>query len=179
MRRPELVIGLLFALSTPAWAQNYPKVEASAGYMYLRFNPSVGSSANCSGGYGSIGANFNDWLGIVANVDACTTKRPAPNTNGTATSFLFGPKFAYRHCCRITPFAQLLLGGVHGTAGFPGLATNTNAFALAVGGGVDVKPWRNCFFAIRVVEADYLLTRFNSSSQNNFQLKTGIVLRWW
>jgi hypothetical protein len=176
MRRSELLAGLFLAFSLPASAQNFPKVEASAGYMYLRFNPSVGASANCNGGYGSVGVNFNTWFGVVGNIDACKTNRPAPATNGTATTYLFGPKFAYRKCCRVTPFGQVLFGGIHGTSGFP---ASTNAFSLAAGGGLDVKPWKSCFFAIRVAEVDYLLTRFNGSTQNNFQFKAGIVLRWW
>jgi hypothetical protein len=32
MRRSELLVGLLLAVSLPASAQNFPKVEASAGY---------------------------------------------------------------------------------------------------------------------------------------------------
>lgn len=179
MRRSRLLIGLLIVVAPPASAQNFPKVEGSAGYTYLRFNPSTGSSANCNGGYGSIAANFNGWFGVVGDVDACKTSRPAPGTNGTATTFLFGPKFAYRKCCRVTPFGQLLVGGIHGTAGFPGLTASTNAFSLAAGGGIDVRPWRSCFFAIRVAEVNYLLTRFNGSNQNNFQFKVGIVFRRW
>jgi hypothetical protein len=120
--------------------------------------------------------NFTHWFGLAGDVDACGAS--SGGTNGTATTFLFGPRFAYRKCCRITPFGHVLLGGIHGTAGFPGLTTGTSAFALAAGGGIDVKPWHNCFFAIRVAELDYLLTRFNGT-QNNFQFKTGIVLRWW
>jgi outer membrane immunogenic protein len=179
MRLFKLLIGLLLTISLPACAQNFPKVEASTGYMYLRFNPTTGAAANCNGGYGSAGVNFNRWFGVVGNVDVCKTNGPAPGTNGTASTFLFGPKFAYRKCCRFTPFGQLLLGGVHGTSGFPGLTASTNAFSLAAGGGVDFKPTRNCFFAIRVAEVDYLLTRFNGSNQNNFQFKAGIVFRWW
>lgn len=179
MRIRELSIGLFLAMSISALAQNYPRFEASLGYKYLRFNPSTGSSANCSGGYGSVGANFRSWFGVVTDVGACTTNRPAPSTNGTATSFMFGPKFAYRKCCRITPFGQLLVGGIHGTAGFPGLTTSANAFSLAAGGGFDVKPWRSCFLAFRVADVDYQLTRFNGSNQSNFQFETGIVFRWW
>jgi Outer membrane protein beta-barrel domain len=179
MRRPKLLIGLLLIVALPTSAQNFPKVEASAGYMYLRFNPTAGASANCNGGYGSVAVNLNTWFGVAGNVDACKTNRPAPATNGTATTFLFGPKFAYRKCCRLTPFGQLLVGGIHGTSGFPGLAAPTNAFSLAAGGGLDVKPWKRCFFAIRVAEVDYLLTRFNASNQNNFQFKAGIVFRRW
>lgn len=179
MRRSVLLTGFLLAIPLPVSAQNFPKVEASAGYMYLRFNPSAGPSVNCSGGYGSIALNFKAWIGVVGNVDACKTNRPAPATNGTATTYLFGPKFAYRRCCRVTPFGQVLIGGIHGASGFPGLAASTNAFSLAAGGGLDVKPWKRCFFAIRIAEVDYLLTRFNGSTQNNFQFKAGIVLRWW
>lgn len=179
MRTAKLLVGLLFAFSASAWAQTYPKIEVSAGYVYLRFNPSIGPSANCSGGYGSVGVNFNDWFGVVGDVDGCKTTGPAPNTNGSATTFLFGPKFAYRKCCLLTPFGQVLVGGAHGSAGFPGLTNSATSFAFAAGGGVDYKPWHSCLFAIRVVEVDYLLTRFNGANQNNFQFKTGIVLRWW
>jgi hypothetical protein len=178
MPRCNVLAGLLLAVSLPVSAQNFPKVEASAGYMFLHFKDSAGASANCNGGYGSVALNFNSWLGAVGDVDACKASAAAPGTSGVATTFLVGPKFAYRKCCRITPFAQLLAGGVHGSVGFPGLASSTNAFALAAGGGIDVKPWRRCLFAIRVVEVDYLLTRFNGSSQNNLQVKTGIVFRW-
>jgi hypothetical protein len=176
MRRPELFIGLLLTASIPVWAQSYPKVEASAGYMFLHFNPSVGNSANCNGGYGSVAGNFNSWFGIVGDVDSC---RVGGTASSSATTFLFGPKFAYRKCCRVTPFAQLLPGGIHGGSGFAGLPASATAFSLAAGGGVDVRPFRSCLFAIRVAEVDYLLTRFNGSNQNNFQFKTGIVLQWW
>jgi outer membrane immunogenic protein len=178
MRRFELLVGLLLVAFLPASAQNFPKVEASAGYMYLRFNPSAGSAVNCNGGYGSIAWNFSDWFGVVGNVDACKASGTAPGANSTATTFLVGPKFAYRKCCRITPFGQVLIGGIHSTAGFPTLTAPTNAFSLAAGGGIDVKPWRSCFVAIRVAEVNYLLTHFNGSNQNNFQFKVGIVFRW-
>jgi hypothetical protein len=109
MRRYKLALGLLLALSLPATTQDFPKVEASTGYMYMRFNPSAGPTANCNGGYGSITANFNDWFGLAGNVDACATNRTSPASNGTAVTFLFGPKFAYRKCCRVTPFGQVLI----------------------------------------------------------------------
>lgn len=179
MRTSKLVILVLCALSTSAWAQTYPKIEASAGYAYLRFHPSTGSAANCSGGYGSIEANLNSWFGVIGDVDVCRTNRATPASNGTSSTFLLGSKFDYRRCCRVTPYGQLLVGGMHGTAGFPGLATSATAFSLAAGGGLEVKPWRSCLFAIKVAEANYLLTRFNGTNQNNFQFKTGIVFQWW
>jgi outer membrane immunogenic protein len=178
MRRFQVFIGFLLSAAILVSAQTFPKVEASAGYSYMRFNASTAASANCNGGYGSIGGNFNNWFGIVGNVDACQTNGTA-GASSTATNFLFGPKFACRKCCRITPFAQLLVGGIHANAGFPGVTASTNAFAFAAGGGVDVRPWRSCRLALRVAEVNYVLTHFKGSIQNNFQFKTGIVLQWW
>jgi opacity protein-like surface antigen len=61
-----------------------------------------------------------------------------------------------------------------------------NAFAMTVGGGFDIK--LNKKFAIRLVQAEYLYTRFgnscefaycsNNNSQNSFRLKSGIVVGW-
>jgi hypothetical protein len=64
-----------------------------------------------------------------------------------------------------------------------------NAFALKVGGGMDIK--FNKMFAWRLIQADYLYTRFgtngsncpiaycaNNTSQNNFSLNSGLVIGW-
>jgi opacity protein-like surface antigen len=61
-----------------------------------------------------------------------------------------------------------------------------NAFAMTVGGGADIK--LNKKFAIRLVQAEYLYTRFgndcafavcsNNNSQNTFRLKSGVVMSW-
>ena len=60
-----------------------------------------------------------------------------------------------------------------------------NAFAMTVGGGFDVP--LNKKIALRLVQAEYLYTRFGNScafvycsnnNQNSFRLKSGIVLAW-
>jgi hypothetical protein len=57
-----------------------------------------------------------------------------------------------------------------------------NAFALTAGGGLDIKLSHH--FAIRVVQAEYLMTRFDnvatgkSAEQNNIRLSGGLVFRW-
>jgi opacity protein-like surface antigen len=61
-----------------------------------------------------------------------------------------------------------------------------NAFAMTVGGGMDVP--LNKKLALRLVQAEYLYTRFgnscafiycsNNNNQNSFRLKSGIVLSW-
>ena len=54
----------------------------------------------------------------------------------------------------------------------------TNAFATALGGGFDLKLGKH--LAWRVVQAEYLLTKFNDGNDNrqdNFRLATGLVFR--
>jgi hypothetical protein len=48
--------------------------------------------------------------------------------------------------------------------------------AAVPGGGVDVKSAP--FLAYRLIQVDYLLTRFGDSSQHNARISTGIVLRF-
>jgi opacity protein-like surface antigen/outer membrane protein OmpA-like peptidoglycan-associated protein len=65
-------------------------------------------------------------------------------------------------------------------------SASKNAFALTAGGGFDIKI--NKKFAIRLVQAEYLYTRFgndcqfaicsNNNGQNSFRLKSGIVIGW-
>jgi hypothetical protein len=160
----------LACLAVPA--QNFPRLEASAGYSYTRFHPAAGVATNCNGGYGSFTGNFTNWLGVTGNVDVCKV-----SSGSTAATYMFGPSFAYRKCCRVTPFANALLGGVHVTPGFPSVAGAADAFAFKAGGGIDISI--SCLVAIRVIEADYLLTRLNRTNQNNFRLSAGIVLRRW
>jgi opacity protein-like surface antigen len=61
-----------------------------------------------------------------------------------------------------------------------------NAFAMTVGGGLDIPLSKK--FALRLVQAEYLYTRFgnacafaycsNNNNQNSFRLKSGIVMAW-
>jgi opacity protein-like surface antigen len=65
-------------------------------------------------------------------------------------------------------------------------SASKNAFALTAGGGFDIPI--NKKFALRLVQAEYLYTRFGNScpfvycsynnNQNSFRLKSGIVMSW-
>ncbi len=53
-----------------------------------------------------------------------------------------------------------------------------NAFAMASGGGLDIKVSR--FIAIRPAQVEYFMTRFPdglNNQQNNFRFGAGVVLR--
>lgn len=179
-----------------------PRVELFGGYSFWRAAPiSAGNRiAWTHGGSASAAYNLNDWLGLVADFAGFRVTRFGPSgtptggivpASGNVFSYLAGPRFSYRKFDRITPFAQVLFGGAHASqvtlSGCAAVCTplsSENAFAMTAGGGLDLKVSRH--LAIRVVQAEYLLTRFADDSantgerivQNNVRLSTGIVFRF-
>ncbi len=145
-----------------------PLVEVSGAYTYIRH-----AGVNCHGGGGSIAYNLTSWLGAVADVGGCKDTGLPPGISGHFVTYLFGPRINFRSSDRINPYAQLLVGGVHSSG--TGRAS-ADAFAMTVGGGVDVRV--NHLISFRVAQAEYLLTQFGGGRQSNFRLQSGIVLRF-
>lgn len=188
MKRLALLCGAMLLFAGLASAQDSPKVEAFGGYSYLRVNPGFGApGVNFNGGSGSLAYNFTPMLGVVADFGGYHWSQDGGDA--TVVSYLFGPKVALRHG-PITPYAQALFGGAHGSGNFFDVCDDVrvrpqggciesgseNAFSMALGGGVD---WNATpHIGIRLVQAEYLMTRFFSNTQNNVRISTGVVLRW-
>jgi len=96
-------------------------------------------------------------------------------------TYLFGPRLNLRRFDHFVPFGEVLFGAAHGSSQVTG-DKSQGAFAMAIGGGVDVVLTK--YLAWRFVQADYLMTNFSGSllspggRQNNFRVGTGVVLRW-
>ena len=183
--------------------ESYPKAELFLGYSYLRSVPAPQWGNRLmwmNGGSASIAFNVNRYLGIVGDVGAYTNSEvrfqggygstvDVDNPNVGAISYLFGPRLSFRNNERITPFLQVLFGGIH--ANEVTLADCTfsctllpvqNTFAWTGGGGLDVRVHHN--FAIRIIQAEYLMTRFQDYSsgktteQDDVRLSAGLVFRF-
>jgi outer membrane protein OmpA-like peptidoglycan-associated protein len=179
-----------------------PKVELFLGYSYLRAVPAPADGNRLmwmNGGSTSIAFNVTRHLGLVADFGAYTNSQMrftgaytstvnVNNANVAAFSYLVGPRFSFGRNDRITPFVQALFGGVHanqvsldGCTFSCTLLPSQNAFAMTAGGGLDLKVHRH--FAIRIIQAEYLMTRFTSyttgtaAMQNDMRLSAGIVFR--
>ncbi len=191
MKRLALLCGAMLLFAGLASAQDEaPKFEAFGGYSYLRVNPGVLGvpGQNFNGGSGSLDYNLTPMFGVVGDFGGYHWSQSG--ADATAVSYLFGPKVALRHG-PITPFAQVLFGGAHGSGAFGGSCISAkihrevsycsasgseNAFAMALGGGVD---WNATdHIGIRLIQAEYLMTRFFSETQNNARISTGVVFRW-
>jgi opacity protein-like surface antigen len=178
-----LAVLALFAGSARA-QEDRSKVDIFAGYSYLRFNPSTSGvdSFSMNGGSASLSYNATNWLSGVADFGAYHNGNILnTGADGTLSTYLFGPRVSYRHFSRVTPYGQVLFGVAHAGASVSGASGSDNAFAMAVGGGLDIGVSRH--FAIRPVQVDYLLTRFNegtgnAQSQNNVRVSTGFVFRF-
>jgi outer membrane protein OmpA-like peptidoglycan-associated protein len=203
----------VFVFGLAAFAQEVPKAELFLGYEYVRFNPAHEASGNknfnMNGGGGAIMFNLNRVVGLKAeftgagagDMRVCNSLGTGClTTSGNFFTYLFGPQFTLRKSSRVQPFAHVLFGGAYSNvygnitqAGTISLGPTTadfgkHAFALAVGGGLDVKVSRNV--AIRLGQFDYFMTRFSGrwidttgsgaagpreiSNQSNFRYLAGI-----
>ena len=172
-----------------AWGRLTPRFELAGMYQYINFNPGDSfSNFNVHGGTGSFTYNASKWLGLVAEAGTYVFKRDLGNSSissgaqsGGMSTYLFGPRLNLRKFDHFVPFGEFLVGGAHGDSTVTG-ASGQSAFAMAVGGGIDVVLWKN--LAWRFAQLDYLLTNFSGPAlgangrQNNFRAGTGLVLRW-
>jgi len=177
MKRFACALRLILAVRLYAAAQEAPKAEVFGGYSYLRANPGLGAPGfNLNGGSGSISYNLTSAIGIVADFGVYHAGNIYDSgVSGNIFSYTFGPKFVYRSG-KVEPFAQALFGGARAS----GEGTSSNAFAMALGGGVDVKIAEHV--AIRLIQAEYVMTRFNivgvATDQNNVRISAGVVFRF-
>ena len=159
--------------TTSAW-------EFSGGYSYMEANLN-GARFHMNGGAASATENLNSWFGGRIEFHGYQGNEPQ-TVSGTTTVYsvsaqtiTYGPVFSYRRSSRITPFAHVQIGAVHGSTNYLGISRSAYKFAMAPGGGVDFA--LNQRTAIRV-EGEYLLTRFLGLTQENADVSVGLVLRF-
>jgi hypothetical protein len=200
-----LCLSLLFLLfASVIKAQQTPQYEVFAGPSYTREDITDVKFINGIGWHASLDGTANNWLSAVFDfsgyysspkVQFAGLTAPIP-INSSNYLYLFGPRFTYRKWQRLTPFAETLfgVGNSRFTASTVGLtnAVSSTTFAGGFGGGADYTV--NNWLAIRLIEADYVVTRFREISvdpttgqvgfngqrrtQNNARASAGIVIRF-
>jgi opacity protein-like surface antigen len=180
MRKLFVLAALLVFVSGVALAQDHPKAELFGGYSYARINPGSGvKGINLPAGWhASVAGNINNWFGIAGDISG-NYGNPTilgVKVNTKLHTYTFGPRISYRKNEKVTPFAHALFGGANVKGSAFGVGASDSGFAMTLGGGVDAKINDN--FAFRVAQFDYLMTRIQKDTQNNFRLSTGIVIRF-
>jgi opacity protein-like surface antigen len=187
--RKSLFLASLFALCLPlaASAQEVVhKVEIFGGYSYLRADTGdTGLDAiNAHGFNTSLTGNITKHVGIVGEFSRFTTSQSFTDpilggitVDSNVLTYLFGPRITLRRG-KAEPFVHALLGVARENDKASGVfvvEVTDNAFAFALGGGLDVKVNDN--FAIRVAQVDYLGDKSGGQTGNNFRYSAGIVIR--
>jgi hypothetical protein len=203
----RVVVGAILLLEVAAWAQEFPRAQVGFDYSYLRYSPSQFGVQGHSldGGGGSLTFNFNQYLGIAMDLQGYNSTQAGfilprsvnfprgitGNVQGNLFTYLFGPQVTIRSP-KVHPFFHGLFGGAHsnlygnafssfcrGVAGACSFSTTpaNNAFAMAIGGGIDIPIGKTVL--IRPAGVDYLLTRFSNpfegkQNQNNFRYTAGV-----
>ena len=205
--RIAMLMGIALLMGETALAQEYAKWEESLDYSFARGNPAnVGKPFSLNGGGGALVYNFNGFIGVkldlqgygsttrtvnnfvVVNPEGVATVVNSASVQSNLFTYMAGPQLRIpAHTFK--PFAEFLFGGAltnfHGnlvtTTGTTNVNPTNNAFAMAVGGGLDIRV--NKTISIRPFQMDYLLTRLGISlipggnhNQNNFRYSAGINL---
>jgi hypothetical protein len=152
-------------------AQQTPKVEMFGGYSNLEANLN-GSKFNFSGLNISATENMNSWFGGAIDISSHWGTENGLKTDMQTAAY--GPVFSYRKVRNMVLFGHGLLGAVRGGPEYLNISKSEYRFGTLVGGGLDVKVRPN--LALRLFQADYLMTRFSAARQDNLRLSAGIIL---
>lgn len=190
MSRTLRILLLVLFLATPCLAQTTREWEVFGGYslqrsnvkQYYKSTPIIYTVRNhdvsLNGWDVSVTENINRWFGGTLDISGHYRK---PTVSGSANrermySIMYGPRFSLRSSPSVVPFAHVLLGVAHMDIKVvpTGPRASDASFAMAAGGGLDVKFRDNA--AVRVVQAEYLRANALGANQNNFRLSAGVIL---
>jgi len=139
-------------------SQELKRVEVFTGYQYAHVYP----NANGQGWNFAVTGNLNRAIGFTGDFSGSYQR------GSQLYTYMVGPTFAAR-TKRLTPFVHALFGG--------GRADGIDAFAMALGGGLDVNAGEH--FSIRLIQADWMSFRDAGNSINgNVRASTGVVFRF-
>jgi len=169
-----MVVILFFSFS--AWAADYSKAEVFGGYQYTRIDGGgLVPNLNANGWNAAVSGYFSKYMGVTGDFSGAYTT--VSGVKVKVHTYTFGPVFTARNDEAITPFAHVLVGGFHGSAGVAGISGSTSGLAIMAGGGVDAKIAPR--LAFRVAQFDWVLLRAEGeTTKKNFRLSTGIIFRF-
>jgi hypothetical protein len=180
MKKYVVILAVLLIGALPLLAQDQtPRVEVFGGYSYVSADFQGASGRhNLNGWNGQVDINLNRWLGLTGDFGGYygsvgeKVGDLSVNVSFRDYSFLFGPTLTYRQQ-HFAPFFHALFGGNNLSGSVLGKSTSNTAFAMAIGGGLDIPLTPH--FGLRLAQADWLRTQNFSGNQNNVRLSTGLL----
>ncbi len=191
MNKLTVLLGIVVLFAMVAVAQtdktaSLPKGEISFNYVNTRadFAPSEAPAFHLQGMSMDGVINLYHGLGLAGELAGEHAGQiSSAGESLSLFSYMAGPRYSHPVGDRFTPYVQGLFGRVHGfDSMFPeagGTAPSANAFAMALGGGLEVRLPHH--LSLKALQADYFKTDLPNdyaNHQNNFRLTTGIVFRF-
>ena len=188
---------LALAAGTPAFAQ---QLTIFGGYSYLRPSLTYKQASECPSACPAVPGsvtrhpNLNGYefsasyrifpfVGIKADFSGHYGSA-AGSSSAHVQTYLFGPELTFP--AKVAPFVHALAGVGHQAVGAGSgssngvpvviLSSSENAFAAALGGGIDLHV--ASFLSFRAIQLDYVVTHFHSGTHGQPRAATGIVLRF-
>ena len=163
MRKQLLyTILLLGLLCVNSFAQ---RVEIFGGAQFEHLE----SSYNAVGWNASLTGNFKHVLGITGDFSGVYNSH---RSDSSVYTYTVGPVLTARLPV-VQPFVHALFGG----ATLSRAGVSSNAFAMLVGGGLDLGFRKGIGF--RLVQADWLMTKFGDQTQDRQgRVSAGIILKF-
>lgn len=184
MRKWFVGIFLFSGAILSAEQSEIPRYEIGLNYSWLHVN-----SANYdyqrtgNGGSGSVVYNLSNVIGLVGDFGGYANTRQG--IDDKVLTYLFGPRFTFRHWSKVTPYCQFLFGGAYAWSG-PNNGTQ-NGFATAAGGGLDYALTKR--ISIKPIQVEYVMTQLDSAAlggatkgfgnhQNDVRYSGGVVFKF-
>ena len=164
-----------------------PNASVSGDYEGQGFETSIIRNFSKHWGIkGDFSASFNNESGsgpITACTPGCTTVTQNFQLKTRVYNFLAGPEFKARNSTRFTPFMHALGGFAHTSATFstPGptnilfLKRNDTSFAMALGGGLDIRASKRVSFRALMDYNPVFVNDSTVGTRDFFRFSLGIL----
>ena len=170
----------------------------------ISFGPNAGTSANYATPTGfetSVNWNFTRHFGIKGDFSAhlsnesssgplnvclptCTTVTQDHQFKTRVYNFLGGPELKARNSTRFTPLVYALAGVAHTSATFTSsgptlnlfLKNSDNSFAMALGGGLDIRATKRVSFRATMDYNPVFINDSNTGTRDFVRLSLGVLI---
>lgn len=180
MKRIVCLLALSSMYPLGVFAQDVPKADLFFGYSFVRYNSAQTIPAfTANGGLGTFAFNFNNHIAMEAELGGYHNGNVNNyHFDSTAFSYLFGPRLSYGRSKTFDPYFHILFGGQNFSTSIAQgsvlvvnplttdklhdgrYQTATNSWAMAVGGGIDIKMGK--VMTLRPIQLDYYITRLEA-----------------
>jgi opacity protein-like surface antigen len=141
-----------------------------------------------NGGTGEVVANVHRNVGLVTNFAATYNNATFLDALSGRTfnarlwryTLLFGPRYNWRNSSPLIPFAHALFGLTRyhvdfKNNDFTSPDTDETAFAMAFGGGLDIRAGKHV--DVRAGQVDYLPVFFSNKREDNIRFSAGVKIK--